>query len=48
VGAGAVVLGVAVFLTAAPLLRAIDAQPGHGAEPADSELEAEAVTVGDS
>jgi MFS family permease len=48
VGAGAVVLGVAVLLTARSFLRVIDDQPGHGAEPADSALEAEAVTVGDS
>ena len=48
VGAGAVVLGVGVLLTARSFLRAIDDQPGHGAEPADSPLEAEAVTVGDA
>ena len=48
VGAGAVVLGVVVLLTARPLIQAVDARPGHGAEPAGSELEAQAVTVGDA
>jgi MFS family permease len=48
VGAGAVVLGVVVLLTARSFLRVIDDQPGHGAERVDSPLEAEAVTVGDS
>lgn len=48
VGAGAVLLGVAVLLTAAPIIRRIDAQPGHGAEPVNSEIEAEALTVGDA
>ncbi|GAB3450663.1 MFS transporter [Phycicoccus ginsengisoli] len=48
VGAGAVVLAVLVLLTALPYLRAVDAQPGHGAEAIDSPLEAEAVTVGDA
>jgi predicted MFS family arabinose efflux permease len=48
VGAGAVLLGVVVLLTAAPLIRRIDAQPGHGAERVDSEVEAEALTVGDA
>lgn len=48
VGAGAVLLGVAVLLTAAPIIRRIDQQPGHGAEPVNSEIEAEALTVGDA
>ncbi|WP_270889355.1 MFS transporter [Pedococcus sp. 5OH_020] len=48
VGSGAVVLGVLVLLTARRDILSIDAQPGHGAEAADSPLEAEAVTVGDS
>ncbi|PKW27655.1 MFS transporter [Phycicoccus duodecadis] len=46
VGAGAVVLAVAVLSTGHSLVRAIDAQPEHGAERIDSEIEAEAVTVG--
>ncbi len=48
VGATAVVLGVLVLRMARPELRSIDAQPGHGAEPVNSELEAQAVTIGDS
>ncbi|EWT03595.1 MFS transporter [Intrasporangium oryzae NRRL B-24470] len=48
VGAGAVVLGVLVLLTARDLIGALDAQPGHGAEPVGSRIEAEAVTVGDA
>ena len=48
VGAGAVLLGVAVLLTAAPIIRRIDQQPGHGAEAVNSEIEAEALTVGDA
>ncbi|HEX6054859.1 MAG TPA: MFS transporter [Intrasporangium sp.] len=48
VGAGAVVLGVLVLRIARAELRDIDAQPGHGAEAISSELEAEAVTVGDA
>ena len=48
VGAGAVVLGVLVLRIARAELRGIDAQPGHGAEAVNSELEAEAVTVGDA
>ena len=48
VGAGAVVLGVLVLRIARAELRDIDAQPGHGAEAVNSELEAEAVTVGDA
>ena len=48
VGAGAVVLGVLVLRIARAELRDIDAQPGHGAEGVNSELEAEAVTVGDA
>ncbi|MET4079305.1 MFS transporter [Janibacter sp. UYMM211] len=46
VGAVAVLLGVAVLLTGRTLVRAIDDQPDHGAEPAGSEVEAAAVTVG--
>ncbi len=48
VGAGAVILGVLVLRVARTELRAIDAQPGHGAEPITSQLEAEALTIGDS
>ena len=48
VGAGAVILGVLVLRIARTELRGIDAQPGHGAEAVNSELEAEAVTVGDA
>jgi MFS family permease len=48
VGAGAVVLAVAVLSTGRRFVAAIDAQPGHGAERVDSRVEAEAVTVGDS
>ena len=48
VGAGAVVLGVLVLRIARAELRDIDAQPGHGAEAINSEIEAEAVTVGDA
>ena len=48
VGAGAVVLGVLVLRLARPELRAIDAQPAHGAEPVTSRIEAEALTYGDS
>jgi MFS transporter, ACDE family, multidrug resistance protein len=48
VGAGAVVLGVLVLLTARRQILAIDQEPGHGAEAAGSRLEAEAVTVGDA
>ncbi|HET7399468.1 MAG TPA: MFS transporter [Intrasporangium sp.] len=48
VGAGAVLLAVAVLLTARSYLRAIDAEPGHGAEPITSRIEAEALTVGDA
>lgn len=47
-GAGAVVLGVLVLLTTRDLIAALDAQPGHGAEPVGSRIEAEAVTVGDA
>jgi MFS family permease len=46
VGAGAVLLSVAVLTTGRSFVRAIDAQPGHGAEPIDSEVEAESVTLG--
>lgn len=46
VGAGAVVLAVAVLSTGHSFIRTIDAEPDHGAEPVDSETEAEAVTLG--
>ena len=46
VGAGAVLLSVAVLATGHSFVRAIDAQPGHGAERVDSEVEAESVTLG--
>ncbi|MBD5830156.1 MFS transporter [Janibacter melonis] len=46
VGAVAVLLGVAVLLTGRTLVRAIDDQPDHGAEPVGSEVEAAAVTAG--
>lgn len=48
VGAGAVVASVLVLLTARSILAAIDSQAGHGAERVHSEIEAEAVTVGDA
>jgi MFS family permease len=48
VGSGAVVLAIVVLLTAAGPLRSLDEEPGHGTEPVDSELEAEAVTLGDA
>lgn len=48
VGAGAVVLGIVALLTARSLIAAIDHQPGHGAEPQGSRIEAEALTVGDA
>ena len=49
VGAVAVVAAVGVFLTGRDIVRtAVDAKPGHGAEPIGSEVEAEAVTVGDA
>ncbi|HMM96453.1 MFS transporter [Phycicoccus sp.] len=46
VGAGAVLLAVAVLSTGHRFVRTIDDQPGHGAEPIESEDEAEAVTLG--
>ncbi len=46
VGAGAVLLAVAVLTSGHSFVRSIDAQPDHGAEPVDSEVEAEAVTLG--
>ncbi|MCM3553705.1 hypothetical protein M3697_01045 [Janibacter melonis] len=46
VGAVAVLLGVAVLLTGRTLVRAIEDQPDHGAEPVGSEVEAAAVTAG--
>ena len=48
VGACAVLAAMAVLWTARAAIHAIDAEPGHGAEPIDSEVEAEALTVGDS
>ena len=39
-------LGVAVLLTGRTLVRAIEDQPDHGAEPVGSEVEAAAVTAG--
>jgi MFS transporter, ACDE family, multidrug resistance protein len=48
VGSVAVVLAIVVLLTARAAIRAIDAQPGHGAEPVGSELEAQAVLIGDA
>lgn len=49
VGTVAVVAAVGVFLTGRDIVRtAVDAKPGHGAEPIGSEVEAEAVTVGDA
>jgi hypothetical protein len=47
-GAGVVLLSVAVLSTGRAFVRAIDEQPGHGAERVDSVIEAEAVTVGDA
>ncbi len=46
VGAGAVLVAVAVLTSGHSFVRRIDAQPDHGAEPMDSEVEAEAVTLG--
>ncbi len=46
VGSGAVVLAVGVLASGHSFVRAIDRQPGHGAERIDSELEAESVTLG--
>ncbi|WP_404350542.1 MFS transporter [Phycicoccus jejuensis] len=46
VGAGAVVLAVAVLSTGHSFVRGVDAEPGHGAERIDSEEEAQAVTMG--
>ena len=48
IGSGAVVLAVIVLLSARSLISALDAAPGHGAEPVNSEIEAEALTVGDA
>ncbi|WP_374968008.1 MFS transporter [Terrabacter sp. BE26] len=48
VGSGAVVLAVLVLLTARRIIGALDAEPGHGAEPVISRTEAEALTVGDA
>lgn len=48
VGAGAVALAICALVTVHPIIHALDAQPGHGAEPIDSEAEAEFVTAGDA
>lgn len=48
VGAGAVVLGILVLLTARSLISALDEAPDHGAEAVNSRIEAEALTVGDA
>lgn len=48
VGAVAVAGAIGVFSLARDRLRAIDDQPGHGAEPIASVTEAEAVTLGDA
>ncbi|OFE18854.1 MFS transporter [Humibacillus sp. DSM 29435] len=48
VGSGAVVLAVLVLLTAKSIFRILDAEPGHGAEPVTSRVEAEALSVGDA
>lgn len=47
VGSAAVAAGILVLLSGRQVLAVIDAQPDHGAEPYDSPLEAEAVSVGD-
>ncbi len=46
VGAVAVVLAALTLGTIRDLIHALDCQPGHGAEPIDSEIEAQAVTTG--
>jgi predicted MFS family arabinose efflux permease len=48
VGAGAVAAAVPVLLSARSFVAVVDAEPGHGAERVSSEIEAEALTVGDS
>ena len=48
VGAVAVGGAIAVLASARGRLRVIDDQPGHGAEPINSETEAAAVTLGDA
>ncbi|MEP7333484.1 MAG: MFS transporter, partial [Terracoccus sp.] len=48
VGSGAVVLAVLVLLTAKSIFHTLDAEPGHGAEPVASRVEAEALSVGDA
>jgi len=48
VGAVAVFLSVGVLLTAKNILKKIDAEPDHRAEPVSSRVEAEALTVGDA
>lgn len=47
-GAGAVLLGVLVLLTARRELSALERTPEHGAEPVAGPAEAQAVTVGDA
>ena len=48
VGAGAVFAAMCVLWTVRAALHGLDAAPHHGAEPIDSEIEAEAVTLGDA
>ncbi|HEX2857120.1 MAG TPA: MFS transporter [Propionibacteriaceae bacterium] len=48
VGAFGVLAAMIVLWTARGAIHAMDAAPGHGAEPVDSQVEAEALTVGDS
>ena len=48
VGAGAVFAAMCVLWTVRTAIHALDATPNHGAEPMDSEIEAEAVTLGDA
>jgi MFS family permease len=48
VGAGAVFAAMCVLWTVRTAIHALDAAPNHGAEPMDSEIEAEAVTLGDA
>jgi MFS transporter, ACDE family, multidrug resistance protein len=48
VGAGAVFAAMCVLWTVRSAIHGLDAAPDHGAEPMGSEIEAEAVTIGDS
>lgn len=45
-GAAAVLVALGILASGRARIRPVDAQPGHGAEPIDSETEAEAVTLG--